>query len=201
MTLGEERISKKDILLVGVGGQGTVLAGKILAQVGVKAGLAAKVSEIHGMAQRGGGVVTQVRLGSSVSSPVVSRGQVDAIIAFEKLEAARWIPYLSSQGWMIVNDQEVMPLPVLAGEAVYPAGIIGQLCCQLHQLRVVQAVKLATECGSPRSMNLVLLGILAPSLGFPRTLWEEVIAEAVPPSTREVNLKAFGRGWALESTA
>lgn len=199
MTLDQAKASKKDILLVGVGGQGTVLAGKILAQVGVRAGLDAKVSEIHGMAQRGGSVVTQVRLGPSVSSPVISRGQADAIIAFEKLEAIRWVPYLRPRGWMVVNDQEIMPLPVLAGKVQYPADIIGQLCRQLRELRVVQAIKLAAECGSPRSMNILLLGILAPSLGMPPRIWEEVIGEAVPPNTREANLQAFRRGWGLES--
>ncbi|NLL19916.1 MAG: indolepyruvate oxidoreductase subunit beta [Clostridia bacterium] len=182
-----------NILLVGVGGQGTVLASKVLGQVALSLGQEVKVAEIHGMSQRGGSVVTQVRYGEKVYAPTIPQGQADVILAFEKMEALRWLPYLKKGGRVIVNDQEIDPMPVIVGSVPYPEKVIEQLTAH-GQVTVVPALQLAEEAGNSKATNVVLLGVLAQSLGIEPEVWRQVLAESVPPKTLAVNQKAFELG-------
>lgn len=184
----------KNILIVGVGGQGTLLASKVLAKVAVMAGYDVKVSEVHGMAQRGGSVVTQVRYGSRVFSPLIPKGEADVIVAFEQLEALRWMPYLRPGGRVIVNDQIIEPMPVILGAASYPDSIPERIRESCPGTLVVSAQGIARNCGSERSANIVLLGILAGTLELPETGWDTALAQSVPPATLEVNRAAFRAG-------
>jgi len=181
--------------MVGVGGQGTVLASKVLAQAACGAGYDIKVSEIHGMAQRGGSVVTQVRLGEKVYSPLIAEGGADIVLAFEKLEGLRFLRFLRPGGTMIVNDQEIPPVPVLAGAAEYPAGIVDYIRRAVPAAVVVDALGLALECGSARAANVVLLGVLARRLPIAREIWEEALAGRVPARFLEANRAAFRAGY------
>ncbi|KKM10139.1 indolepyruvate oxidoreductase subunit beta [Clostridiales bacterium PH28_bin88] len=186
-----------NILLVGVGGQGTVLAGKLLAQVALQLDLDVKVSEIHGMSQRGGSVVTQVRIGPRVYSPVIARGTAGAVVAFEKLEALRWLPYLAPEGKLIVNDQSIDPLPVITGAAEYPADVLDRIRQAVPNATVVKALDIALSYDNPRGVNMVLLGILARHLDIEPEVWMEALARVVKPQTLESNRKAFQAGLAL----
>lgn len=183
------------ILLAGVGGQGTVLAGRVLARAAMSLGGEVKVSDIHGMAQRGGSVVTQVRFGPKVYAPVVEIARADYLVAFEKLEAYRWLPYLKDQGVLIVNNQEIPPLPVLIGAASYPTGLLEALGQRIKNMIVVEALEEARRAGSAKVVNMVLLGVLARRLPIAREAWQEALAASVPAQLREVNLKAFEAGW------
>lgn len=182
-----------NILLVGVGGQGTVLASKILGQVALSLGQEVKVAEIHGMSQRGGSVVTQVRYGDKVYAPTIPKGKADVILAFEKMEALRWLPYLKKGGQIIVNDQEIDPMPVIVGAVSYPEKVIEQLA-SVAEVTVVPALKLAEEAGSVKAANVVLLGVLAQRLGIEAGIWRQVLAATVPPKTLAVNQKALELG-------
>lgn len=186
-----------DILLVGVGGQGTILASRILAHVGQAAGYDIKVSEIHGMAQRGGSVVTQVRMGEKVYSPLIEEGRADVILAFEKLEALRWLSYLKAGGSLLVNDQAIYPVPVLAGLAEYPEDISGYLKAKIKDTVVLDALGTARECGNARAANVVLVGLLARRLPFAEEKWQEALAARVPARFLEVNRKAFAAGYGI----
>lgn len=186
-----------DILMVGVGGQGTILASRVLAGAAREAGYDLKVSEIHGMAQRGGSVVTQVRLGEKVYSPLIARGGADVILAFEKLEALRYLSFLKPGGTVIVNDQEIVPVPVLAGAAVYPAGIVDYIRSVARNVVVVQALDMALECGNAKSANIVLLGVLAQKLPIKKELWERALAGRVRAGLLEVNKAAFASGYEI----
>lgn len=183
------------ILLVGVGGQGTVLAGRVLARAAMSLGGEVKVSDIHGMAQRGGSVVTQVRFGLRVWAPVVETGTADYLVAFEKLEACRWLPYLRADGRLIVNNQEIPPLPVLTGAAVYPPNLVAEMKKRVKHVRVVEALDLARQAGNVKTLNMVLMGVLARYLPIDRGAWEEALAESVPERFLEVNKRAFQLGW------
>ncbi len=185
-----------DILMVGVGGQGIILASRILAHAARAAGYDIKVSEIHGMAQRGGSVVTQVRLGERVYSPLIPEGQADIILAFEQLEALRWLEYLKGGGTIIVSSQIILPVPVLAGSARYPENIITHLSRRVHTL-VVDALGKALECGNARAANAVLLGALARQMPIPLSSWLNAIEACVPARYLEVNRAAFQSGYAL----
>lgn len=182
-----------NILLVGVGGQGTVLASKILGQVALSLGQEVKVAEIHGMSQRGGSVVTQVRYGEKVYAPTIPKGKADVILAFEKMEALRWLPYLKKGGQIIVNDQEIDPMPVIVGAVSYPEKVIEQLA-SAAEVTVVPALKLAEEAGNAKAANVVLLGVLAQMLGIEADTWRQVLADIVPAKTLAVNQKAFELG-------
>ncbi len=184
-----------DVLIVGVGGQGAILASRVLARAALKSGYDIKVSEIHGMAQRGGSVVTQVRLGEKVYSPLVAEGGADMIVAFEKLEALRLLPYLKTGGTMIVNDQEIYPVPVLVGAAEYPTDIFGRIRSIAPDTVVVDAVNIAKGCGNPRAVNVVLLGVMARVLPIKKEVWEEALAELSPAKFLESNKTAFGAGY------
>lgn len=185
-----------NVLLVGVGGQGTILATRVLAGVLVEEGFDVKMSEVHGMSQRGGSVVTFVRYGDKVYSPLVERGTADLILAFEKLEALRYLPYLKPEGTLVVNDLALLPAPVLLGKAEYPYNALDILKQKVKDLVVVDAAKLAEEkTGNVRTQNIVLLGALAKRMDIPPGTWEKVVSENVPPKTVEANLKAFWAGW------
>ncbi|WP_425060996.1 hypothetical protein SCACP_17620 [Sporomusa carbonis] len=184
-----------NILIVGVGGQGTLLASKILGQVVLLSGLDVKQSEVHGMAQRGGSVVTYVRFADKVYSPLVEKGQADIVIAFEKLEALRWADYLKPGGTVIVNDQEIPPTPVIIGAAEYPQDIYERLAATKTKVIRLNGLALAKELGQVKALNVVLLGVAAKLLNFDRKLWEQAITDTVPAKVLDVNLKAFAAGW------
>lgn len=186
-----------NILIVGVGGQGTILASKVLGQVAQDLGKEVKVSEIHGMSQRGGSVVTQVRFGDKIYSPVISVGQADVILAFEKLEALRWLPYLAPEGVVIVNDQEIDPMPVITGSVDYPEDIYDALEAVAKTI-VVPALEMAENAGSSKTVNVVLLGVLAKILSLSQDSWLKAIEDLVPPKTVEINKIAFTKGYNFE---
>lgn len=187
----------RNILIVGVGGQGTLLTSRVIGDVAINKGYDVKMSEVHGMAQRGGSVVTHVRYGEKVYSPLVEEGSADILLAFEKLEALRWIHYLKEDGIAIVNDQKINPMPVIMGAAAYPDDTIEKIKEACKQTYVIDALKIARELGNIRVLNTVLLGILAKHLGLEKNEWEEAIERTVPPKTVELNQKAFLTGYEL----
>lgn len=183
----------KNILLVGVGGQGTILASKLLSEGLALAGYDVKMSEIHGMSQRGGNVSTQIRFGEKVYSPIVGKGEADVIVAFEKMEALRWIEYLKKGGKMVINDFEIPSVPIQQGAAKYPEGILDEL---VHKAKVsvFKAGEIAAELGNSKTMNVVLLGALVKAMDIPGIDWEEVIKTNVKQGFEEINIKAFRAG-------
>ncbi|MCL2513673.1 MAG: indolepyruvate oxidoreductase subunit beta [Oscillospiraceae bacterium] len=183
-----------NIIIAGVGGQGTLLASRILGRAFISEGFDVKVSEVHGMSQRGGSVVTYVKYGEAVHSPIVDEGGADMIIAFELLEAARYLPYLKKGGKMIVNTQKINPMPVITGQAEYPSNILKNLSDRCD-VTAFDALTPAIEAGSVKAVNIVLLGKAARFMGFGGDLWSRVIAETVPPKFLEMNLKAFDLGF------
>ncbi len=182
------------MLLVGVGGQGTILASKLLSEGLLALGYDVKMSEIHGMAQRGGSVSTHVRYGARVYSPVMGPGEADVLVAFEKMEALRWLPYLSSEGTLIVNNHEIYPMPVILGQAEYPELLEQHLAAAAPRMLLVEAAKAAAELGNPKVMNVVLLGAVVKSLGLADTEWSATLRACVPPYALEVNERAFRTG-------
>lgn len=187
----------KSLLLVGVGGQGTILVSKILSQGFVNAGYDVKMSEIHGMSQRGGSVTTQIKFGEKVYSPSIGKGEADLIVSFEKLEAARYLEQLKKGGKLIVNNEEMYPLPVLSGLAEYPEGVIEALESNIDNITVIEARKIAEELGEPRSQNIVMLGALVKALELENIDWIELIKANLPEKVHEVNIKAFEKGLSL----
>ena len=185
-----------NILIVGVGGQGTLLTSRIIAQVAVQMGFDVKVSEIHGMAQRGGSVVSQVRYGKKVYSPIIKKGDADIILAFEKIEAARWLDYLKPDGMVIINNERVNPLPVMSGKEKYPDQIHEKIAGLLPKTAIIDATAIATRCGNVRAANVVLVGILTAAVGIPADEVEKAISTIVPAKALEVNLSAFREGLA-----
>jgi len=186
-----------DVLMVGVGGQGTILASRILAQAAQEAGYDVKMSEIHGMAQRGGSVTTQIRLGERVYSPLIVRGGADILLAFEKLEALRFLPYLKKDGTLIVNNQAIEPVPVLTGDMEYPKDITGYLQATVPNTLVFDATEIAARCGTAKAANVVLVGALARRMPIERSIWEKALVEHVPAKLLDVNKAAFAAGYEL----
>jgi len=184
-------MNSQNIMIVGVGGQGTLLASRILGGVFIASGYDVKVSEVHGMSQRGGSVVTYVRAADKVYSPLVEKGEADLIIAFELLEAARWISYLKPGGKLVVNTQQIDPMPVITGAAAYPGGILDRLTDLGIDVTAVDALDMAVKAGSPKAVNTVLLGASAGFLGFDKQVWLEVLAKTVPAKFLSLNLTAF----------
>lgn len=184
------------VLLCGVGGQGTILAGDLLARVAAGAGCDVTLSEVHGMSQRGGSVDTLIRFGPEVFSPLICLGEADVVVAFEELEGARWAPYLREGGRMIVARTRIAPLGVLLGKTHYPEGLVDELSSKA-QVVAVDAADLAAQAGSVRAANLVMLGALSTLLPFASGDWEDAIRHGVPPKTVQTNLRAFGRGRAI----
>ena len=183
----------KNILLVGVGGQGTILASKILSEGLTEAGYDVKMSEIHGMSQRGGNVSTQIRYGKEVFSPIVGKGEADIIVAFEKMEALRWVEFLKEGGKIIINDFEIPSVPIQQGKATYPQGIIEELSAKA-QVFVFKAGEIAEELGNRKTMNIVLLGAMVKAMGMADVDWEEVIKANVKKDFIDMNIKAFRAG-------
>lgn len=185
-------MSVTTVMLCGVGGQGTILAADLLAKTAAAAGLQVKLSEVHGMAQRGGSVDTVVRFGDEVHSPLTDPGGVDHLVSFELIEAARRIHWVSREGRLLVNTRTIWPLPVLIGDLPRPSGIEAVLSDE--GAIFIDADELACEAGSPKSANVVLMGALSTGLSFEESIWHEVISARVPPATVEANLIAFGLG-------
>lgn len=188
----------KNILIVGVGGQGTLLASKLMGKCFMEMGYDVKVSEVHGMSQRGGSVVTYVRYGDKVYSPVIEKGEADIIISFEQLESARWLPYLKKGGVIISSSQRIDPMPVIMGKAEYPEEILRKIAEKEVKLLSLDALSLALEAGTAKCANIVLLGAAVPFLGIEKETWIETIKSTVPPKTVETNLKAFELGYGAQ---
>ena len=180
-----------NIMIVGVGGQGTLLASKLLGRLLLSAGYDVKVSEVHGMSQRGGSVVTYVRYGDKIYSPIIDRGEADCILSFEPLEAARYADYLAPGGKIITNDRETMPMPVISGAMEYPSDIVKKLRAQGIDVDGFDAQTLAESAGSAKAVNLVLLGTLSKTFGFTVDEWMDAIEKSVPAKFLEMNKKAF----------
>ena len=183
-----------NIVIVGVGGQGSLLTSKILAEIARAENLVVKVSEVHGMAQRGGNVITHVRFGQEVFAPLVSSGDADYLLAFEPLEAARSLSYLKPDGKLIVSTQRISPMPVLTGAAKYPEEPYQALLGASQAVQALDAHAQAVEAGSFKAVNIVLLGVLSRYLDFTEQDWTDAITACVPPRTLAVNLKAFKSG-------
>jgi len=183
------------ILITGVGGQGTLLASRILGDLAQRLRLDVKVSEVHGMAQRGGSVVTYVRMGEKVYSPVIDPGTADVLLSFEFLEALRSVHMLKDGGTVVVNAQEIMPMPVVTGAVQYPADIVEQLQARPVRIVPVDALSLAQKSGNTRTVNTALMGALARTMEAPLQTWMEAIDACVPPRTRDVNKAAFLLGY------
>ena len=188
-------MNKINIPIVGVGGQGTLLASVLLGNLALAKGYDVKLSEVHGMAQRGGSVVTHVKIDEDgVSSPLIEMGDADVIIAFEELEAYRWLPYLKEGGVIYVNTQQILPMPVILGQAEYPAGIRDTLEKRAGQVKAFDALAIAEKCGSVKAVNVVLLGAASKDMPFEEDAWIKVIEENVKPKFIELNKKAFALG-------
>ena len=181
----------KNIMIVGVGGQGSLLASKLLGKLLVNEGYDVKVSEVHGMSQRGGSVVTYVRYGDKVYSPIIDKGESDFIVSFEMLEAARYAEYLRDGGKIIVNTQKIDPMPVVIGAMEYPDAALENLSAKGFDIDAIDALTPAMEAGSAKAVNIVLMGRLSKSLSIPEEAWLSAIAETVAPKFVEMNKKAF----------
>ncbi len=182
-----------NIMLVGVGGQGTILVSTILSKGIVASGRDVKMSEVHGMAQRGGSVSTQVRFGDTVYSPIIGEGSADVLVSFEAMEALRWLDFLKPNGKVIVNDLEIPSTPILMGRLDYPKGVIQTLSSKIDTT-VVKALDIATELGNPRVMNLVLFGALIEAIGLTDIEWEQIIASTVKKAFVDINIAAYRAG-------
>lgn len=187
-----------NILLCGVGGQGTLLASNLLAECAMEAGFDVKKSEVHGMAQRGGSVVSHVRFGPAINSPLIRRGEADILLAFEQLEALRWGEFLKPGGIVLMNTQKILPMSVSAGDGVYPSGIADNIRAFPADVSAVDALGAAQSLGNPKCLNVVLLGVLAkrlPAIG--RDFWQNGLKKRIPAKLLDLNVKAFEAGWNL----
>ena len=190
------KMTTKNIMIVGVGGQGTLLTSRILGGIITKSGYDVKLSEVHGMAQRGGSVVTFVRYGDCVAEPIVEEGQADVLIAFERLEALRYAHFLKRDGVIIVNDQRIDPITVVTGAAQYPDNIIENLKKE-YKVIDVDAMDEAKKLGNAKVFNTIIVGVAAKRMDFDKDKWLEVIESTVPPKTVEINKAAFEAGYAI----
>ena len=185
-----------NIMIVGVGGQGTLLASRILGNTLIGEGYDVKVSEVHGMSQRGGSVVTYVKYGDKVYSPIIDKGEADVILAFELLEAYRALPFLKKGGKMLINRQKTDPMPVITGAATYPEDIEEKLAA-VCDITAVNALDLAKEAGNAKAVNVVLIGLLAKKTNIPYDKWVQTLKTTVPAKFLDMNLKAFDMGYKL----
>ena len=185
----------RNIMIVGVGGQGSLLASKLLGHLLLKEGYDVKVSEVHGMSQRGGSVVTYVRFGEKVYSPIIDKGEADFIVSFEKLEAARYLEYLKPTGRIVVNTQQIDPMPVITGAAEYPAGVLEEMVAAGAKVDAIDALSLAEEAGSSKAANIVLMARVAKYFDIPYEKWIAAIEKTVAPKFAELNKKAFALGY------
>lgn len=184
-----------NVLIVGVGGQGTLLASRVLGAMATVMGADCKLSEVHGMSQRGGSVVTHVRIGSDIAAAIVSPGEADFVLAFEKLEALRFSYYVKPDGVILVNDQEIMPMPVITGAEEYPTDIYERIAAAGYKYFKVPALELAEQAGNSKSVNIVLIGALAKMNDIPYETVEAAVKATVPAKFLAVNLKALQLGY------
>ncbi len=184
-----------NVVIAGVGGQGTLLASRILGNAAISLGYDVKVSEVHGMAQRGGSVITYVKFGKKVYSPIIGEGEADILMAFEMLEAYRWAPYLAKGGKLIINTQEIDPMPVITGAAKYPADILEKLNKKTQNILTIDALKYAEELGNGKAANVVLIGHMARHSEIEEAVWIEAVKNTVPQKFLDLNLKAFALGY------
>lgn len=191
----------KGIMIVGVGGQGSLLASRILGSVLLDQGFDVKMSEVHGMSQRGGSVVTYVKFGEKVYSPIIDEGEADFILAFERLEAGRWLPFLKEGGTLIANDRRISPMPVITGAMAYPEAVVDKIRSKGAKVIACDALSMAIEAGNPKSVNVVMVGILSAIADFPEEVWEKALVACVKPKFLELNQAAFrlGRDYALKN--
>ena len=187
-------MSTKSVMIVGVGGQGSLLASRLLGNVILAKGYDVKVSEVHGMSQRGGSVVTYVKYGEKVFSPVIEKGEADVIISFEQFEAARWLPYLKKGGKIITSVQKLDPMPVITGAASYPEDLVEKMCAKGIDVTAVDALSLAEEAGNAKASNVVLMGVVSTKTDFEDEIWQQALEQCVPPKFLDLNKKAFELG-------
>lgn len=188
-------MDKLNIMIVGVGGQGSLLASRMIGTAALKKSYDVKVSEVHGMSQRGGSVVTYVKLGEKVNSPLIEKGEADIIISFEMLEALRWSDYLNKEGKIIVNNQRINPIPVITGKEKYPENILGKIKTICNNVISINALEKAKELGNTRVVNIILIGILARLSSIEKNIWLETLKEVVPERFYSINEKAFEAGY------
>ena len=188
----------RNIMIVGVGGQGSLLASKLLGHMLLKYGYDVKVSEVHGMSQRGGSVVTYVKYGDEVASPVICKGEADFLISFELLEAARWLPYLKKDGVVVTSTQSINPMPVIMGVKEYPENIAEKIEAKGIKLMKADALAVAEECGSSKASNVVLIGMFAKHSDIPKEVFLKAVEQSVPAKFKELNIEAFNRGYELD---
>ncbi len=184
----------KSVMIVGVGGQGSLLASRLIGTVLISSGFDVKVSEVHGMSQRGGSVVTYVTYGDKVSSPIIEKGEADVIISFEQLEAARWISHLKKGGKLIMSTQQTDPMPVITGAATYPENIVEKIKDLNIDVIAVDALKIAQSINMPKASNVVIMGVVSKYLDITDEMWKNAIEKCVPAKFLEVNQKAFELG-------
>lgn len=189
-----------NVLLAGVGGQGVLLGSEVLAEVAALAGFDVKKSEVHGMAQRGGSVVSHLRFGVEVFSPLISRGAADYLVSFERLETLRYLDFLHAGSVVLVNNQQIVPLPVGVGKAVYPADIEARLLATGMRTRFVDGHGIALATGNAKAVNAVILGALSAIMSFAPALWEEALRHQIPARLLDLNLRAFARGHEAQET-
>lgn len=184
----------KSVMIVGVGGQGSLLASRILGQVLLSQGYDVKVSEVHGMSQRGGSVVTYVKYGDKVYSPVVEKGEADVIISFEELEAARWVSHLKPGGAIVTSTQKLDPMPVITGKATYPEDLLSKIKALGVDVISADALELAEKAGNAKASNVVLMGLVSTKMPFDESVWLDALEKCVPAKFLELNKKAFALG-------
>ena len=184
----------KNVMIVGVGGQGSLLASKLLGKLLLDAGYDVKVSEVHGMSQRGGSVVTYVRYGEKVYSPVIDKGEADYIVSFELLEAARWLPYLKKDGQIVTNIQQIDPMPVITGAMEYPENLVEKMKATGAKVDALDCLALAEQAGSSKAVNIFLMGRLSHYFNMPEEAWQKAMEAMVPAKFLEMNKKAFELG-------
>jgi len=187
-----------NIMITGVGGQGSLLASRILGNTFMSLGYDVKVSEVHGMSQRGGSVVTYVKYGNEVASPVICKGEADFLISFELLEAARWLPYLKKDGVVVTSTQSINPMPVIMGVKEYPENIAEKIEAKGIKLMKADALAVAEECGSSKASNVVLIGMFAKHSDIPKEVFLKAVEQSVPAKFKELNIEAFNRGYELD---
>lgn len=183
-----------NVLIVGVGGQGIILASDVLGRVAAKHGYDVKKNEIHGMAQRGGSVSSHVRFGKVVSSPIIKMGEADVILSFEQIETLRYFPYLSEKGQVIVNDQKILPPAVFTGQQDYPPDVLERIKVKAPGTVIVDGQSVAQKMGNPRVLNVIFLGVLSKFLDIPAQTYEETLKESLKPKLVDINLRAFNKG-------
>ena len=185
------------IMIAGVGGQGTLLTSRVLGTAALKAGYDVKMSEVHGMSQRGGSVITYVKIGSDVKSPIIEKGEADILLCFEKLEALRWLDYAKKDGAIIINDQKIDPMPVIIGKATYPDNIIKNITSRFKNVCAIDALETAKKLGNLKVLNIVMVGLMAKSTDIPEETWREAIRGTVKEKFVDINLKAFDEGYRI----